>query len=703
MTTLPSHLQSIVTANSAIYEAPVTENSIRIVHLLPGHVDEPISCTFDIMDLEKVESFQALSYCWGSEHAHRPLFCNGQPFTPTRNLYAALKQLRLTSGVRYMWIDAICINQDSITERNQQVPLMRQIYQKATQVIVWLGGQDDTTALALATMQSIFESCCSERYGDTSREEWLTNLENDEEYCKSLRGDIVRTVSPEWPGEPKTCTNALQKFFQRPWFSRVWVIQEVRGCPHITLQIGETTLAWNIVASVAAWVVYGPTSVTHLTEPYKFGGFLHTDLMQQKPFTTKDDVPFLEVLDRCRGFKCTIDKDRIFALLQHTSARLLPSENELGTANKMLYPLRMDIDQRATHFGLKVDYNMTLREVYRQIVLGSISEGRSLQVLSHAIEDSKYRKDYPTWMPLWHATSSRFTGPRRTFLYNASRDHEPQVRTFTNPMLLGLDGVEVGIVTKTSTNIILSDANELQTEEINHGTTLAEIQEISRLIVRDCWQPEHNWMQEAVCRTRSQATTHFADFCAFISERLQKTPGPTLLSLHGKWCNICMARHVTSPASGLDEILEIFHCETCFDFDMCMRCRKAGHTCPGQHELSPRPIPSMICQLGEQTHAMLEAQKGNGNAERFDLGVRQSFDGKCFVKLSNGLLGLASDKTRVGDLVVVFFGGRVPFILRQQGSFYALLGECYVHGIMDGEAIDGWRKGILQQNTFILE
>ena len=87
------------------------------------------------------------------------------------------------------------------------------------------------------------------------------------------------------------------------------MIQEVQGSSHILLQVGGSTVIWNMVASAAAWIVYAPESVTHLNEPYKFGGFLHTDLMQQRPFTTKDDVPFLEVLDRCRSFKCTIDKD----------------------------------------------------------------------------------------------------------------------------------------------------------------------------------------------------------------------------------------------------------------------------------------------------------------------------------------------------------------------------------------------------------
>jgi hypothetical protein len=58
--------------------------------------------------------------------------------------------------------------------------------------------------------------------------------------------------------------------------------------------------------------------------------------------------------------------------------------------------------------------------------------------------------------------------------------------------------------------------------------------------------------------------------------------------------------------------------------------------------------------------------------------------------------------THTGDLVVVLFGGRVPFVLRQQGKRYTLIGECYIHDVMDGEAIDMWREGRLRDETFVL-
>lgn len=345
---------------------------------------------------------------------------------------------------------------------------MRQIYGKAKQVIVWVGSEDDTTSLALTTMRNIFDSCCSLRYGYASHEEWLTNLQDDDGYWQSLRTDIVMKVFPQWPDDPKTCTNALQEFFQRPWFSRVWVIQEVQAFPNAMMQVGGTVIPWNIVASAATWVVYAPSSITHLNEPYKFGGFLHADLMRQCPFTTLTDIPFLELLDRCRAFQCTLSTDRIFALLQHPTARILLGRNEHEPPSKVIHHLGLDLDKQATHFGITVDYNLTLFDVYRQIVLGSITEIHSLQVLSHATEDAKYRENYPSWMPIWHAQDHHHNGPRRTFLYNASRGSEPQLSTFTDPMLLGLRGVVVGSVIETSNNIVLcSDRNALSSRNVS--------------------------------------------------------------------------------------------------------------------------------------------------------------------------------------------------------------------------------------------
>ena len=578
---------------------------------------------------------------------------------------------------------------------------MGQLYRKAEQVIVWLGERDETTTLALETMKTIFKSCCTELYGPATVEDCVMKLSNDADWY-ALREKTMKTAVPNWPEDPETCAKALQQFFKRPWFSRIWVIQEVRDSQNIVVQIAETTLAWSIITVTAAWVVYAPSPVTHINEPYKFGGFLHADLMQQKLFTTQDDVPFLEVLDRCRSFKSSIPTDRIFALLQYPAARIQEVENSRDPTTRITYPLNSQKNPFASHFKIKVDYDLSLLEVYRQIVIRSISEGSSLQVLSHAIEDQDKRKGYPSWMPVWHATSSRFTGPRRTYLFNASRGYGPQLSTYTDPSLIGLRGLVIGMVTGTNVNIKLQARKSQRHDSFGIVTTRTRIRDTARLIVRDCWQPEHNWLQDKVCRTGSYKDAHFQDFCAYMTERLTKFSGPALISLHGKWCDICVERHVVTPAIDPNENLEILHCETCPDFDMCLACHSSGHTCPGQHTLFPRPIPSMVCDLDEDVKSMLRSEQGNGNSGRFDLGVRQSFDQQSFITLDNGLLGIGSEITCINDLVVVFFGGRVPFLLRQNDSFFSLLGECYLHGFMDGEAIDAWHKGQLGEEPFII-
>ena len=579
---------------------------------------------------------------------------------------------------------------------------MRSIYQQAWQVIVWLGPEDETSALALRTMEQIFDECCLSRFGLADRCTWLDKVKAEYEGWHDSLEDFVPDVSIQWPESVDACTHALQAFFGRQWFSRVWVIQEVRGCRQSIARFGNLSVAWDIIAVAAAWVVYGTPAVTHINEPYKFRGFLHADLMRRRTLKTPSEVPFPELLDRCRGFKCTIDKDRIFALLQHPAAQLNAQDD--GSLSSTVRE-RQSHDDCALHLGLTVDYNVSLFELYKAVVLSSIIQGRSLLILSHATEGPEDREIYPSWMPVWHGRGdARHIGPRRSFLYSAGSRYEVQLRLLPEPRLIGLAGVVVGTIMQTSTNFVLAGSRSESAQVISSGITLSELQKAAKLFVRDCWQPQDNWVQKAVVRTSAKWDVAFADFCAFLWERLRgKCGSPMMVSLHGKWCNICGKRHVASLAEGSETRLDILHCNTCFDFDLCLWCSEAGHTCPGQHILEPRPLPSMFCDLDQDALELVATGAKLGDSMRYDTGVRQTFDGKHFVKLDDGLLGVAPENTRNGDIVVVFFGGRVPFVLRRKGEFHTIIGECYVQGIMDGEAMDDWRSGKLQKKDFILE
>ncbi|KAH8702916.1 heterokaryon incompatibility protein-domain-containing protein, partial [Phaeosphaeriaceae sp. PMI808] len=120
---------------------PARQNPhIRLLTLLPAKSEaNPIRCSITPFDLTTAPAFENLSYCWGNVAQKKLIECNKRPFQVTNNLYSALQHLRYKDKERILWIDAICINQEDWNERSAQVVIMRNIYQRAERVLVWLG------------------------------------------------------------------------------------------------------------------------------------------------------------------------------------------------------------------------------------------------------------------------------------------------------------------------------------------------------------------------------------------------------------------------------------------------------------------------------------------------------------------------------------------------------------------------------------
>ncbi|KAF1850138.1 heterokaryon incompatibility, partial [Cucurbitaria berberidis CBS 394.84] len=99
-----------------------------------------IHCELIIVSLEDVAGdFAALSYVWGSPSNRERITVNGTDVPATMNLEAALRRVRNTEKVELLWVDAICINQTDIVEKNIQVMRMKEIYTKSARVLVWIG------------------------------------------------------------------------------------------------------------------------------------------------------------------------------------------------------------------------------------------------------------------------------------------------------------------------------------------------------------------------------------------------------------------------------------------------------------------------------------------------------------------------------------------------------------------------------------
>ena len=165
--------QSILRERYQYNPLPKETSVIRLVELLPekdeelnsnGHLGE-LQCKIHHVDLggltdSSIEpgrrlTYEALSYTWNSEVYCKSIRCDGRILSITQNLYDALRRLRQPENSRVFWIDAICINQLDIGERNHQVGLIRSIYTRASQVVPWLGEEDEYTETAFDLIRKL--------------------------------------------------------------------------------------------------------------------------------------------------------------------------------------------------------------------------------------------------------------------------------------------------------------------------------------------------------------------------------------------------------------------------------------------------------------------------------------------------------------------------------------------------------------------
>ena len=132
--------------------------SIRILRLHPANeVDAPICCDPEEVLLDDGPSYGAVSYSWDGQERTVPVWCAGQRLTTTPNCAAFLREYREPDKIMTVWADSLCINQSSISERNQQVALMGDIYKRAQRVYVWLGEGDPVTAKAINTLRAMVD------------------------------------------------------------------------------------------------------------------------------------------------------------------------------------------------------------------------------------------------------------------------------------------------------------------------------------------------------------------------------------------------------------------------------------------------------------------------------------------------------------------------------------------------------------------
>ncbi|KAL3261611.1 hypothetical protein ABHI18_003584 [Aspergillus niger] len=178
---------------------------IRLLSIHPSiNKSHPIHCSLHTVSLQDSPKFEALSYVWGTDDATEQIFLNGDTFHVTPNVAKALHQLRRTFWRRDIWVDAICINQCDIDDKNTQVPLMATIYTTAARVVVMLGDSTPEIELAVGWTERYVEKIFTKRalywwwLDVASIFSHKARVKMIHANCSTLRGMIQIMTRPYW-------------------------------------------------------------------------------------------------------------------------------------------------------------------------------------------------------------------------------------------------------------------------------------------------------------------------------------------------------------------------------------------------------------------------------------------------------------------------------------------------------------------------
>ena len=349
---------------------------VRLILLLPGTFDEPLSCR--LLHCQRTPSipYVALSYVWGDSGFSNTLLVRGEPtdedavmpYMITCSLYKALQSLRPLYEPLFVWADQICINQLDNAEKSYQVAHMSSIYRNASSVTIWLGDYEGRHELE--GLKRLAE---------------LWRMEPTEPYAVSVLESMLRDG-----------TLSLQ-FFQRSWWTRTWTIQEFLLGRETEYRIGRHTIHEQEVrdaCQIDSYSHYSPLADDSASDRLfasNKGSNLIDDMLEilrpnRTLFKWRDHLQLTQdvslakfVFDLSRDKLCGDNRDRIYALI--------------GVANNKI--------------ALVPDYSLDENQVYYSFAISCLLSGDFSVLDECATVDIERHREILSFVPRLHLKPNR--------------------------------------------------------------------------------------------------------------------------------------------------------------------------------------------------------------------------------------------------------------------------------------------------------
>ena len=559
----------------------LSPREIRVVILYPLNENDEIHCNLKRVFIDEYPAYEAISYAWGDANDRIPISVGSGTLQVTQNLYAALRALSPQEAERIIWVDAVCINQSDTSEKNHQVQFMREVYARASCVVIWLGPAADGSDDVMDYLGSLLPE---------------TALKQHRKFMY-LGPETWNWVAAEPRDQLPIFMKKLDHLISRSWFSRIWVIQEAVVSRKACFVCGGKIASWEQMFSLA-WSMFNDhrNDSLHNLGVQRGVSPVSTILFIQSLRYDKIRVSLEQVLEISIGSKATDPRDRIYAV-QNLA-------NEPGIESLLLKP----------------DYNRTVSQVYTDIAVRfyEVQNGHILKLSGRARQNII---GLPSWVIDWTSASNALP----LYSFNAHGVSEISFKVSN----IG-DGVRRLVLQGSILSTISTMIDTPTMPPWSNSFYKPEVLEA----LRDRF---------AACASLVQSGRN-SEKKSHNQKNLWRVPVYDFTYL----------RRGRYPADYDEDLTE---------FPAWI----SSYSTESNPDI-PSPYLSHLRELGLRTGAFVTRQF-----------AMDSMDNMCMVP----------HITRPGDLILIVAGFGLPVVVRAvQEKLYEIIGTCYVHGYMDGEAFN---------------
>ena len=600
-----------------------------------------------ICDLENCPPYHAISYVWNhGPQDMRSIILNDMEFYVRGNVYNILRRCSSYLGPRLIWIDSICVNQGKDSkEKSFQVRKMKDIYKNAGQVLVCLGDPPGT----LHAMTLIWElDFIMKRFGNTYLAGYIAEFHRRRQFDRLLCARI----------------NALLDLLQNPWFERVWVLQEMVVAERLNIFYGSYSMAWSTfqeyLRPIEVGQVSGVLSAFQASrEPTKTLAPLLT--LAKVRFLTGyrtafgyfGPKPLSQVLRLFISWKSSREIDKIFAIIGLVDGDI-------------------DVDFLK---GL-VNYDRPRNEIILELANHAVETGNVLENMDLAGIGWEGRDlTLPTWVVNW-CTMSREVPLLGTFVpdhgYKAAVGKPSRVVKGDKDWEIVVRGQVADRIKRLASDMKLPSEPYPLSSIAVLNKYLDEIYALARAFVSD---PYAHMERNEGAQKQEDAPSR--------KQQLQEAIWRTMIgdkTYHERPAPQSYEKTIATQIRFLRSIeryVDAANPETFYLMNPSEELKKKLGT-PEEQEEYQKSLEEI-----ENTEFLFD---NPGSKRRF-----------CVTE--KGYIGMVPHLSQVGDIVCVFFGAKVPFIVRnadlsnREGGEggrgrYQLVGEAYVHGMMDGQVLE---------------